>query len=246
MDIFLAIALFVLAVGYAAVGLGGGSGYIAVLTFWSHDPNIIRPISWGLNVIAAGVGFANFYRAGYFRLGFAAPLVVGGIVGAAVGARLPISAATFGKLLAVTLILVALQMIPGKRKRNVPEHHRRLSWAVLLAIGLAIGVLSGLLGMGGGVVLGPVILLVRLADIKTSAATTSLYVALSSAGALGAHVAGGGDVEWLRLLGFGCLCLIGGYLGSAYGARKASPRALELTFGAIVLIAGVQLALAAF
>ena len=90
-------------------------------------------------------------------------------------------------------------MFYGTRHRGATAALRESSWASLFPIGLLIGIFSGLVGMGGGVVLGPVILLLHFADIKRSAATTSLYVALSSAGALAAHFMGGGTIDWIRL-----------------------------------------------
>ncbi len=243
MDIILAIALFVMAAGYAAIGLGGGTGYLALLSFWSHDPALLRPLSWGLNVLAAGIGFTNFYRSGHFNWQLSAPLILSGIIGGAIGARLPIGSESFSKILAATLVVVAIKMFYGATHPETVPATRRVSWLSLFPIGLIIGVFSGLVGMGGGVILGPIILLLHYADIKHAAATTSLYVALSSAGALAAHFAGGGTIDWIRLAGFGAVCLAGGYLGSVYGARKASPRLLESIFALVVLAAGVRLAL---
>jgi len=241
-NVILFIALFIIATGYAAVGLGGGTAYLAVLSFLTHDPQVIRPLTWSLNIIAAGIGFINYYRAGHFSWRFSIPLIIGGIAGGAVGARLPIDITTFTWLLAITLFLLAVHMFVGKKKSGASAEERKPLWPVLLILGFIVGVLSGLIGIGGGIVLGPIVLALRFSKATTSAAMTSLYVALSSAGALGAHVQGGGSVDLYQVAGFGAVVLIGGYLGSHYGARKASPRKLELIFGTLVLIAAVRLA----
>ena len=238
----LPILLFIIAAGYAAVGLGGGSAYLAILSFWSNDPHVIRPLVWGLNIVAAGVGFANYYRAGHFSWSFSIPLVIGGIAGGAVGARLPISVESFNWLLAVTLFLIALRMLLGRKHTLPTTNGHRSIWLVCLILGFAVGVISGLVGIGGGIILGPIILAFRWADVKTTAAMTSLYVALSSAGALGGHIQGGGAIDLYRLLGYGAICLVGAYIGSRFGARRASPRMLELIFGTIVLVASLRLA----
>ncbi len=242
MNIYLAIALLIIALGYSAAGLGGGTGYLAVLTFWSHDLNVIRPLSWGLQIIVASIGFLNFYRAGYFSLAFAAPLILGGTIGGAIGDRLPINGAEFTALLAVMLLLASVKMYVGSKGKNSSRPLRVIPWMAKFAIGLATGIIAGLLGSGGGIVLGPVILLLRLADIKRSASTTTLYVVLTSAGALGTHVLGGGQVDLLKLATYGSICLVGAYFGSLFGARKASTRVLEIGFGTILLIAGSRLA----
>jgi uncharacterized membrane protein YfcA len=241
-QIVLFIVLFVIAAGYAAVGLGGGSAYIAALSFWSHDPQIIRPIAWSLNIIAAGIGFINYYRAGHFSWRFSVPLVIGGIGGGAVGARLPIDPATFSWLLAIALFLISIRMFIGRKAGRPDTADRQPFWPVSVVTGFIVGVISGVVGIGGGIILGPIMLAFRLTKVKTSAAMTSLYVALSSAGALAGHFQGGGSVDGYQVAGFGAAVLVGGYLGSRFGARKASPRTLEFIFGTLVLIAAVRLA----
>lgn len=246
MNIYLAIALFIVALGYSAAGLGGGTGYLAVLSFWSHDLNILRPLSWGLQIIVASIGFFNFYRAGHFSLNFALPIILGGVIGGAVGDRLPISGRVFTILLAVMLLAVAFKMLLGCCRAKTPDKPRDLPWAVKFTIGFGTGVIAGLLGSGGGVILGPVILVLRLADIKRSAATTTLFVVLTSSGALGTHLLQGGHLPVATLATYGGLCVVGAYFGSLFGARKASTRLLEFGFGTILFIAGSRLAWAAF
>ncbi len=242
MNIYLAIALFVVALGYSAAGLGGGTGYLAVLSFWSHDLNLLRPLSWGLQIIVASIGFFNFHRAGHFSLNFALPIILGGTIGGAVGDRLPISSTVFTAMLAVMLLLVAVKMFVGYRSAAAADEARVLPWGAKFAIGFGTGVIAGMLGSGGGVILGPVILMLRLADIKRSAATTSLFVVLTSSGALGTHVLRGGAVDFSTLATYGAICVVGAYFGSLFGARKASTRLLELGFGTILLVAGIRLA----
>jgi len=154
MTLAITILLFIIAAGYAAVGLGGGSAYLAVLSFWSYEPHVIRPLAWGLNIIAAGIGFINYYRAGHFSWRFSAPLVIGGIAGGAVGARLPISTAQFGWLLAVTLLLIALKMLFGKKTASKPAAQKSTPWLIYIVIGFLVGVVSGLVGIGGGTAAG--------------------------------------------------------------------------------------------
>lgn len=245
-DWLITIAVFLIAVGYAAIGLGGGTGYLAVLTFYSCDPDVLRPLAWGLNILVASIAFRNYHKAGYFSAGFVLPPVIGGVIGGAIGARIPITTTAFGKLLAITLFLIALKMLTGTKPKPTGEGHRRVTQVFTFALGVVIGVVSGMVGMGGGIILGPVILVLGLADIKTTAATTALYIAMVSAGAFAAHVSAGGPVEWFRLFGFGLVCLIGAYIGSRYGSKKASPRKLELLFGTIVLIAAIRLAVVSF
>ncbi len=237
----LPIIVFLIAAGYAAVGLGGGTAYLAVLSFWSYDPQVIRPLAWGLNILAASIGFINYCRAGHFSWRFSFPLVISGTAGGAVGARLPIETGQFSWLLAITLFAVALRMLFKKSKSVEEDLRQPLPLAVIIILGFVVGIASGLVGIGGGIILGPILLALRQAPVKTMAAMTSLYVALSSAGALGAHLQAGGTVDLVWLATLGVICMLGAFLGSRYGARKADPRILELIFGSLVMFAAMRL-----
>jgi len=142
----------------------------------------------------------------------------------------------------VMLLVVAVKMFVGHRVAGATEEPRVLPWGVKFAIGFGTGVIAGLLGSGGGVILGPVILVLGLADIKRSAATTSLFVVLTSSGALGTHILRGGNFDLIMLATYGGICVVGAYFGSLFGARRASTRVLELGFGTILLVAGLRLA----
>jgi uncharacterized membrane protein YfcA len=246
MDWFLSLAILLIALAYSSVGLGGGSSYLAVMSFYSYHPDTIRPLAWGLNILVASISFWNYRKAGHFDWRFAVPPVAGGIIGGAIGARIPIDPLTFGKILAITLVILASKLLYPSKPRARDVRKRHVAWPLTLGIGVAIGIVAGVVGIGGGIILGPVILILGLADAKTSAATTALYVALVSTSALGAHVANGGNVEWLRLAAFAVLCLIGGFVGSRYGAKRASPRKLELIFGTVQLIAAIRLGIVSF
>ncbi|MEW5702559.1 MAG: sulfite exporter TauE/SafE family protein [Candidatus Zixiibacteriota bacterium] len=243
MTVLLSGVLLLTAAAYASVGLGGGSSYLAILSFWSHDPDQIRPLSWGLNVVAAGVGSIIYHRSGHMSWRLSIPILIGGVVGAAIGARMPISAAAFRWLLAAALLAIAIRMFWGKKQRMTAAPKLSDSWWTRLAIGVAVGIPSGMVGIGGGILLGPLLVSLAVADTKIAAATTSLYVMLSSAAALSAHVAGGGLVDGQRLAVYGLVCMLGAFVGSRYGALKAKPRHLELIFACLILIAAVRLVL---
>jgi uncharacterized protein len=241
MPIYFLVPLLVLtAWAYGSVGLGGGTAYLSIMSFAESDPAVLRPLAWSLNIVAASVGFLNFSRQGHFDARLAWPFLVGGVVGAAAGGAVALPRAVFQAALAAMLIYAALRMLlPGKTKPPPAQARPPLGLALLL--GAAVGVVSGLVGIGGGIVLGPVLLGLHYADMKALAPVTSLYILLNSAAALAAFLLRGGTVE-PRLTGILCgAVLAGGFLGSRWGAKTAPESALRRIFGLVALAAGVKL-----
>ena len=239
--------LALVAVAYSAVGLGGGTAYLALLSFWDATPEGLRPVAWSLNCIVTAIGLTNYARAGHLDWRLAWPFLAGGIAGAAVGAAVPISGPAFRLILAVVLGGIALRaatVSPGSKAHDEQTASER-PWLPSLLVGTVIGVISGLVGMGGGIVLGPVILALRWADPKRTAAITSAYILLSSASALGSHVALGGEVQWMAVAAFGAACAAGGFVGSHLGAHVLAPKTLQRLLAIIATTAAVKLGLGA-
>jgi len=225
---------------YAAVGLGGGTAYLSLMSFWQSDPAVLRPLAWSLNIVTAAVGFLNFSRQRHFNARLAWPFLAGGVVGAAGGGGVELPKALFQAVLAAMLIYAALRMLWPRKAAAGPSPNRPPVWFSLL-LGMAVGMMSGLVGIGGGIVLGPVLLGLRYADMKALAPITSLYILLNSSGALAAFLFRGGSLD-PRLTGILCgAALAGGFLGSRWGARTASESALKKIFGLVALAAGVKL-----
>ena len=106
-----------------------------------------------------------------------------------------------------------------------------------------IGVVSGVVGIGGGIILGPIVLALGWLGVKRTAAITSLYIFVASVGALGVHLASHGTAPFSRI---GLLALgvaIGGAFGSRWGAGKASPKVLRQIFGTVALLSAINLAI---
>ncbi len=240
---FIALLLFLIAAAYASVGLGGGTAYLAVLSFWDPNPESLRPLAWTLNVLCSGVVFVNYYRGGFFNARIAWPYLLGGIVGAALGASIDIQALKFQILLAATLTFISVQMLVQTRRSGQQENERIEASPVFwsLGLGLIIGFISGIVGIGGGILLGPVLIAFRWVDVKRCAAITSLYIFLSSLSALIMHGAGQGSIDWIKSILYGAAALLGGFLGSRYGSEKASPTVLKRIFAVIILTAAVNL-----
>ena len=236
--------LFLVAACYASVGLGGGTAYLSVISFFSDDPDVLRPTAWSLNVLAAAVGFRNFFVRGHFRPREAWPWLTGGILGAFLGAILPIELGTFHGLLGGTLSAVAVYMIlstPSPSQSAGGDATRRVAWPAAMLLGMGIGVVSGMVGIGGGIILGPIILAFHFGEPKQTAALTSLYILLTSAAALSSHIVQGGAVDLELIFVLGAAVVVGSFIGSKFGAGSASPSFIRRAFGVLVLAAGVRL-----
>jgi uncharacterized membrane protein YfcA len=120
---------------------------------------------------------------------------------------------------------------------------QRLAWPAAMFLGSGIGVVSGVVGIGGGIILGPIILTFNLAKPGPTAALTSLYVLLTSGAALSSHLVQGGFVDWKLISVAGTAVLLGAFLGSKFGAGRASPTLIRRVFGGLVFVAGARLLL---
>jgi uncharacterized membrane protein YfcA len=233
--------LGLVAAAYASVGLGGGTAYLSLLALWDSHPDSLRPVAWTLNCVVSSIGFVSYYRKGHFEWRRAWAFLVSGLIGGACGSALPLDVALFQILLTVTLGAVGLRMLTGGKAESAAEL-RRAGWIAPLALGGAVGVVSGIIGIGGGIILGPIVIALGWLDTKRTAAMTSIYIFVSSAGALGAHFARGGTLDVDRIAAFGVFVAIGGWIGARWGAGKAKPKTLRRVFGVVALSVAIKLA----
>ncbi|NQU21251.1 MAG: sulfite exporter TauE/SafE family protein [Candidatus Nealsonbacteria bacterium] len=225
---------------YASVGLGGGTAYLSIVSFWNSDPTTLRPMAWSLNIVASSAAFWNFRRQGHFDARLAWPFLVGGVLGATIGGAIQVEKAAFQAMLAIALICASLQMLLAKGKPGT-RSSRKPPVLPSLFVGTTIGIISGLVGIGGGIVLGPVLVALGWVDMKTLAPITSLYILLNSSAALTSFLLTGGNID-LPLTGVFCVAVLaGGFIGSRWGAEKASESKLRRVFGIVALVAGVKL-----
>ena len=232
--------LFVVAGAYASVGLGGGTAYLALLSFSETDPAVLRPMAWALNVMVTTSSVLMFRKKGHLRFSETAPYLGGGLVGAVLGASITLGKTAFLGLLAVTLSALAVRMLfVGKSKQE--GELRKIGFVAAVVVGFCPGFLSGIVGIGGGIILGPILLALSLMTIKKMAGVTAIYIWTTSLAALVVHFVRGGTLPWADFAIFAVVVLAGGTLGAAYGAGKADPRTLQRIFGVIVLSAALNL-----
>lgn len=237
-------ALFlVMAVLYASVGQGGGSGYLAAMALMGLAPENIRQTALTLNVVVAGIGFLKFSRAGFFQGRLFLPFVLASLPMAFLGGALSLPGDIFKPVVAVILLWAALLLL----WRPPPAGDERLrgkpSWAVALVAGGGIGLLSGLIGIGGGIFLAPLLILRGWANPKTTAALSSAFILVNSLAALMGVLSHHRSFPPLLPLWI-LVVAAGGWMGAEYGARKLSPKALQKLLAGVLILASLKVFLA--
>ena len=239
--ILVLIGLFSIASLYSTVGHGGGSGYLAVLSLTSYataQAIWLKQYAWTLNLIVAGLAFWHYSRAGHHDSRLTLPFVCASVPLAALGGYARVEGEVYDALLAVALAAAAWRLVSGSTGVGQVS---RPDVARSAAVGGAIGLASGVIGIGGGIFLSPVLMLNRWANAKEAAATAALFIWLNSlAGLAGAGLAGRLDMEASLLLPFAGAVLLGGVVGSRYGSQVSSQRGVRGLLVSILLLAAAN------
>ncbi len=236
----LAGLFFLVALAYSSVGLGGGSSYTALLALCGVGHLLIPSITLTLNVVVTLTGSLNYVRRRHARWRLILPFFCTSIPLAYVGGRLPLAREPFFWILLATLVVVAARIYVWPVNRNRFRPGRAASVALSLLIGSALGLVAGIVGIGGGIYLVPLIILLGLGTEKEAAAAGSLFILFNSlAGLTGRLQQHPLELELLAPLIVAVLA--GGLLGSHLGSGRLAPATMQKILGGIVLAAIVLL-----
>lgn len=234
----------VVAAAYAAVGLGGGSGYVAIMVLAGLPAQNVPSTALVLNLLVASAALLRYGFAGRLRTDILLPFLCPAIPAAFVGGFCQASHQVLLITLAAALLLAAgATFRSASHAVEDPRQPTRLSKIIFgVPFGTLIGFVSGVVGIGGGVFLGPLILFLRWSGPKEVAAMNALLVlALSAAGLVGHGLRGSISVS--LVVPFAIAALLGGLLGAHIGERKLSPITLQRTLAVVVLAAGIRAAI---
>jgi len=230
--------LFSVAFLYASVGHGGASGYLALMAIFSFNPAFMKSSALLLNLFVSFIAFYQYYRGGYFNTALVVPFIITSIPASFIGAAIRVDPTIYNRVLGVLLFLPILRLagVTGSEDREL----KKAPWGASLVIGAAIGFLSGMIGIGGGILLSPVILLLHWGNMKQTAAASALFIFLNSAAGLAGLSWRGAafDPSVFILLLF---AIAGGALGAWYGRKQENSRVLKLVLAGVLLIASVKL-----
>jgi len=235
-----------IAAAYAAVGLGGGTGYLALMTIFGINTEAMPSTALALNIVVTGAALLRFGIAGRLQSGLLLPFLIPAIPAAFVGGLIAAPRRLFLTVLAIGLAAAAAAMLKSAADADDPTPPSMLRlWLVAVPAGIAIGLASGFLGIGGGIFLGPLILLLGWAGPREVAAMSSATVLILSIAGLAAHgLRGAIDLQIAAPLGVAVL--IGGLAGAHLAETRLSATALKRLFAIIVLVAAVRAAFSAF
>jgi uncharacterized membrane protein YfcA len=275
---------FVVAFLYSAVGHGGASGYLALLSLHDIAPEYMKPIALVLNLLVSGMAFIQFYRQGYFLWRLFLPIALFSVPMAYWGGLTPLKDLWYQRGLGVFLLVsVAMMLWPrdsgvgqgtSSTDGDVSNNGGGTLWnrqtGIAAFMGAVIGYVSGLLGIGGGILLSPVLLMIRWTQQKQTAAISAAFIFVNSAAGLLGFVqqhtpwiidsqktGGVADAEMAGRCAFGdpwfavvailsvliLPVLLGGLFGSWYGAKKFDQTVMKYILCVVLLIAAIKLLL---
>ena len=238
-EVVISIALLAVAAMYSSVGHGGASGYLAILSLTSfalREDDWLKQHAWSLNLIVAGLAFYRFRKAGYHIPSLSVPFILGGLPMAFIGGFVEVDDGIYDSLLSFVLILAGLRLIISSERGDAEV----FQWSFMssVSVGAIIGIISGLVGIGGGVLLSPLLIILHIGKPKEVAATSALFIWINSAsGLVGSTIASGILLDLSTLFPFSLAVLVGGLLGSRYGSSIASERGVRVMLSAVLLIA---------
>lgn len=233
----LGLAFFCAAALYASVGHGGASAYLAVMGLIGMAPAEMKPIALTLNIAVALLALSAFVRAGQFRARLFWPLAAASVPAAFVGGWLQSPELVFKLILAAALFFGAWRLAFGRA--TDPTALREPPLPALVLLGLVIGFLSGLIGIGGGIFLTPVLVLWRWVPAKPAAAVSAAFILANSLAGLSGFLVKGGAIPplaWLLLPAV----LAGGWLGSRWACQRARPSELLRVLAAVLVVAATK------
>ena len=241
----LSILFFITAISYSSVGFGGGSTYLALLLIWGVPYTIFPIIALSCNIIVVSGNCFNYIRAGNLNLKLLTPYLIGSIPLAFLGGSLPIDKKIFEIILFLVLSVAGLLLLLNfKYYDDKKETYKNIPYSISIIIGGILGLISGIVGIGGGIFLSPILFLLKVARPKHIVTSASLFILINSMfgiiGQLTKGLAFSGVQEYFYLL---IAVLFGGQIGNYLNLKIFPTRILALITSALVLFVAIRMGL---
>ena len=241
--IILSILFFVTAVLYSSVGFGGGSTYLALLLIWGVPYFIFPLIALSCNIIVVSGNCFNYIRAGNLNLKLLIPYLIGSIPLAFIGGSLPIEKRLFEILLFLVLATAGILLLLNFRSYDdKKESYRNVPIIISILIGGVLGFISGVVGIGGGIFLSPILFLIKAGKPKHIVTTASLFILINSFSGIMGQITKNAVLNeisnyWYLLL----IVLVGGQLGNFLNLKIFPTRILALVTAGLVLFVAIRM-----
>jgi len=232
------LILFCVAFLYAAVGHGGASGYLALMAIYGVAPAEMKPTALMLNLFVSLTSFIQYYRGKFFVRNLFLSVSAASVPMAFLGGMITLEENIYKRILGILLLFPVIRFFFFRN----PDDDELKPYNVYgaLAIGAVVGLLSGMIGIGGGIILSPVLLLLLWTNQKQTAAISALFIFVNSvAGLLGQFTKG--IVFNADMLVYVAVAFSGGLLGAYFGSLKFSQQILKYILATVLLLASYKL-----
>ena len=243
--IILSSLFFVTAILYSSVGFGGGSTYLALLLIWEVPYYIFPVIALLCNILVVSGNSINYVKAGNFSLKLLFPFLIGSIPFAFIGGSISIEKELFEFILFFVLMIAGLLLLFQSKLFNQKNNdYKKLPIYICFTIGSILGLISGIVGIGGGIFLSPILFLLRAADPKKITTTASLFILTNSlAGVVGQLTKGNVFDKLIEYWPLFFIVLIGGQIGNFLNLKIFSNRILAIITALLVLFVAIRMGL---
>ena len=241
--LLLAILFFITAILYSSVGFGGGSTYLALLLIWGVPYFIFPVIALSCNIIVVSGNCFNYIKAGNLNFKLLFPYLIGSIPMAYIGGSLQIEKIFFEILLFLVLATAgALLLFNFKSYDDREESYRKIPLSISILVGGLLGYISGVVGIGGGIFLSPILFLLRAGKPKHVVTAASLFILINSISGVIGHLTKNNVLAeiqnyWYLLLAV----LIGGQIGNVLNLKIFPTHILALVTALLVLFVAIRM-----
>jgi uncharacterized protein len=239
----LAAGMLVAAFVYASVGHGGASAYIAAMALAGIAPAEMRPIALALNIVVSSLATWKFWRAGHFRWRLFWPFASVSIPCAYLGGAITLPGQAYKAVVGLVLVYAGWQLWRSFRAGEEMREVRVPAVPLAMAIGAAMGLLSGLTGVGGGIFLSPLLLMLGWAGTKQTSAVAAPFILVNSVAGLAAGFVAGTVALPPSTWVLGAAVLAGGWLGAEYGSRRFANPVVRRFLAVVLVVAGSKMVL---
>jgi len=216
---------------YASVGHGGASGYLVVMALLGYSQDVMRPSALIMNLFVSAISFTQFARGGHFRWKLFWPFALASVPFAFIGAGISVDPLIYKRILAVCLLFAVARLVG--LFGSAPLKSKEVNIPLALITGAVLGLVSGVIGIGGGILLSPLILLLGWANAKETAAVSALFIFVNSASGV-LRIAMDGMELGNEVVGWVLAAVVGGLAGGYFGAQRLNEPRLRQLLGFVL------------
>lgn len=236
--VFLSLLIFAAGLLYSSVGHGGASAYLAAMALFGLAPQVMKPTALVLNIFVAAIAAAQFYRAQRFSWNVFLPFAASSVPFAFIGGAFSLPGSVYRQIVGLVLLFAAYRFLCYRQAAPVNARRPVPALAAVLS-GSGIGLLSGAIGVGGGIFLSPLLLFMGWAGTKQTAGVSAAFILVNSIAGIAGHLASTQFLpDNIHMLAFAAV--IGGTIGSHLGSKRFANPVLYSLLGVVLAIAGLK------